>query len=1207
MQFLKKTLRALLLCALTLYFTMAATMLVVRYLVLPHVNEWRPQIEQRLSTEFGSQVTVDSLSANWSGLNPTLSLENLSVRSPQGDTLLNIPRADALVSWRSLLALDLRLQHLDVRGIDITVEKQQDGNISIAGYVLNLEGTTPFKLDGDTLAMRWLLGQGEIAVHDATLRWSDLQRGAPELKFSGVDFALTNGLFSHRLFIRGKAPEAIAQDFEFIVRADHVLSRLGAKAGRHAEIYFAVQDLSPHGLAPWLDLPEIAGRFAGRAWIDVQNGKLASTVVDIAGSKVGTSISASSPTALFAQQAQLRVSGLLGDLLPMFKSDLLAVSSSAQAAIDIHASAQGATVESAFFEPSLVVVEKMDLGLIIKNPHGPVFAHVSGLKLSNRHLELNLQGDWQAGGASGAGVADMTGMITRLSTSELYRYLTVETTKDARDWLRDSLVQGEFKQAAITLKGDLAEFPFNQPHEKGVFKIDGRYENLTLDYSGPKAGAKGWPALAYADGSILISQLGLKMHSDTGTLLGSNGERLKLENLDVNIPDMGLNPLLAVNMNLKSEGSLFLSVLRQTPLNEQLGNVLNDLGAKGNWNVPLAVHADLNDIEKLQVSGQIEFSGGELSWTQAFPTLDNIQGNLVFSNNHIAPDKLKARFLGEPMQIQGTWGRSNAKGVTIEGVVSMAAVSKLTQAPAFSMLDGRARYRAQITQNNKEGVDVSLSSSLEGLSIALPAPLGKSKETSLALSLKWSTTKQRNNNYRQSLGFTLGDILNGKLERAPDARSKSFFTQAAFSMGSAAVLPSSGTKVDLSLGEVNWSDWKNLVDKLTDEKVAAAKQSNLVLPQVQMVSIRSPRLLVDDLTFTDFNILTTQTEKGKWSARLDSKETAGSINWQESSGTISGRVVAKFTKFALGRAPTDDQEPPGIQSIDEKAWSEIPAVDVSVDDLTLFGSRLGSLRVIGSSVERGGTWNIESLEIKNPYSSLNATGQWRLKGPTRGVKLKTELAISDLGNLSSFMGYPDKVREGKGSIKADLDWLNFPWTFNYEGMGGSADVDLKEGVFEHVNSRSARLLELLSLQSLQRILSFNFRPGNEFKNGFPWQSISGNFLINQGVAKTQDLTITSPVATILLAGDSDLSRKTWNMNADVKPLFDMSGTAVATGFVVNPLIGVSALVTQFLLRNPIERAMTAKYQVRGPWDDPTLIPIDTPAPKTQGLTPNPGH
>jgi len=240
-------------------------MLAVRYLVLPHVNAWRPQIEQRLTDTFGLPVRMGDVVANWSGLNPTLSVQNLNIQTPQGDTLLNIPQSDAIVSWRSLLALDLRLKHLDIKGIDLSIQKQLDGKFSVAGYVLDAMPDMDLKLESDTLASRWLLGQGEIVVHDATVRWRDLQRGTPELTLTAVDFALTNGLFSHSLLIRGSAPESVAQSFELIIRADHLLGPLGPTAGRHAEIYLEMQDLAPAALLPWIDLPEISGRFAGRA------------------------------------------------------------------------------------------------------------------------------------------------------------------------------------------------------------------------------------------------------------------------------------------------------------------------------------------------------------------------------------------------------------------------------------------------------------------------------------------------------------------------------------------------------------------------------------------------------------------------------------------------------------------------------------------------------------------------------------------------------------------------------------------------------------------------------------------------------------------------------------------------------------------------------------------------------------------------------
>lgn len=1179
-------------------------MLLVRYLVLPHVNEWRPMIEQRLSSALGSSVTIGDIVANWSGLNPTLSVQNLNIRNAQGDALLYIPKADALVSWRSLLALDLRLKHLDVRGIDLTVARQVDGNVLVAGYLIDMQGTQTFKLDHDTLAMRWLLGQGEIVINDATIRWKDAKRDAPELTLTQVDFALTNGLFNHRFLVRGSAPEQVARSFEFIFRSDHLLGRMGAHAGRQAEMYVELQDLQPVGLKPWLDVPEMTGRFAGRAWVDVQQGKLANTVLEITGSKIGTPVFAPSVEAVFAQEAQVRLTGLFGDFLPTLHSDLFAISADSAPGVNVQASARGAVLESTTFAPTNVVVDTLNLGMQIKYSPVRVTAHISQFSVANPDVEINLQGDWHSGGASAAGVADLQGSIVRLRASELYRYLTVQTNQQSRDWLRDSIIQGTFNQVAVTLQGDLAEFPFNLPHEKGIFKLDGLYQNLNLAYSSTEKG-KGWPTIAYTDGSIVINQLGLHMHSAVGTLLGAQGERLAFKDLKVNIPDMALNPLLAVDLTLQTEANGLLSALRGTPVVETTGTLLTELSSSHVWTVPLAIRADLNDMEKLQVKGEVAFSGSNLAWADIPTGLENIQGSMLFSNKQIAFDKTTATFLGESISIQGSLGDTTAKGIVVEGTLPVATLSKFNPSPVWSALEGQARMRALIIQNTRDGLDVTINSSLEGLAIGLPAPLGKTKEATVPLNLKWMTSKQRNG-LRQSVSFTLGDLINGRFERVPATRTPSFFTQAAVSMGGLAQLPTSGMTVDLRLAEVSWADWKALIEKLNSEKSAAAKRTDTVMPRIQKITLQTPQLIYDDFVFTKLNVLTTQVEKGKWEVKLDSNETVGNISWQESSGALAGRVVAKFTRLAVGTPLNDPKETPKIEHLDESQWSDIPGVDLTIDDFTLFGSRLGNFKLLGANIERGTTWNIENLQVKNPHSTLNASGQWRLQGPTRGLKLNVDLGIDDLGKLSTYMGYPDKVRNGSGTLKGEIDWVNFPWVFSYAGMNGQVEIDLKDGIFEHINSRSARLLELLSLQSLQRILSFNFRPGNEFQNGFPWQSIVGKFLIKQGVTQSDDMTITSPVATILLTGDSDLDRKTWNMNADVKPKFDMSGTALATGFVVNPLVGVSALVTQFLLRNPIERAMTVKYHVRGPWDDPTLIPLDVPAPRQQGLTQHPG-
>ena len=87
-------------------------MLTVRYWALPRINEWRPLIEQHVSTAVGAKVSIANISADWSGLNPTLAVRDLAVNDVNGDVLLQVPTASAVVSWRSLLDFELRLSRL---------------------------------------------------------------------------------------------------------------------------------------------------------------------------------------------------------------------------------------------------------------------------------------------------------------------------------------------------------------------------------------------------------------------------------------------------------------------------------------------------------------------------------------------------------------------------------------------------------------------------------------------------------------------------------------------------------------------------------------------------------------------------------------------------------------------------------------------------------------------------------------------------------------------------------------------------------------------------------------------------------------------------------------------------------------------------------------------------------------------------------------
>ena len=1174
-------------------------MLTVRYWVLPRINEWRPLIEQHLSETVGAKVSIEEISADWSGLNPTLSVRQLAVHDSDGDPLIQVPDAYAVVSWRSLLEFDLRLTRLEVNGIDLAATRHPDGAISVAGHRLVAHSNEQLKLDRDTLAVRWLLDQGEIFIRQAQLRWTDQLRQAPVLNLSQIDLSLTNSLFRHELRLIASLPESVGRRIELVAKTENSLTQLAPNPKREAEIYLEVQEIQLGELAPWVDLPEVSGTFAARAWIDVQQGLLGQTVLEISGKRIALPLAVNEKAALFAQTGQMRLTGWLADLLPDARWPLLARSANQQG-LAFSATSSELKIDSDLFDPSeLNLGDVTARAKIFKTSTGELSIDSAQLDLKSSELAAQLQGSWVSDRATKLGRIDLTGLVSKAPVNKLHQYLTTMAPSDVRTFLRRGLTQGELIQTSVTLKGDLEHFPFDQAGDTGVLRFDGQYRGMSVIYDPSGPGEPNWPQLTQAQGKVVVDQFSLNLQAERAALIDISGARLEVGNLKLTIADLMSQPMMKLDAVLDGQAKDYLTVLRQAPLPSAIKPALEGLEAVGAATVPLAIQLKLDTDEAPRFQGRVNLSGAAVRLGREAPSLENIRGVIEFSDQAVRTDNLNIQFLGGESRVQGGW-TSEAFNLQAEGLLTIAALTEFAGAKALLPLSGQSRYKLQLAPTRDKGFEAVLNATLEGLAVNLPAPLGKTAQERLPLTVRWAATPVKND-FRHTLSFSAGQLINGRFERAAAARPAPFFSRAGIAMGAPAQLPANGVALDLTLDKIDFEDWSALFEQVTNEPKRTSAESMRVFPRLNNARLRSPHFVWSDLSFTELDVSLTQNALDEWSSQITSKETDGVATWRAPAGALDGRVTARFSKLTLGAPDTGETEALKIDVIEKQQWSDIPAIDLTIDEFTIFGSQLGKLRLVGANQQRHELWTIEKLDIQNPFATTVASGQWRLKGPTRGVRLNAEVTVSDLGRFSAQMGHPGRVKGGRGQLEAQIDWVNFPWTYSYQGLSGSAKVDLKQGVFEHVNSRSARLLELLSLQSLQRILSFNFRPDNEFKDGFPWNSLTGSFEITKGVVQTSDLTVNSPIASILLTGRSDLDKKRWDMEADVRPLFDMSGAALATAFAVNPIAGLSALATQFLLRNPIEKAMTVKYAVTGPWDDPKIEARGAPEPVS---TPN---
>ena len=196
----------LLLAAWLLLF---AGWLSLHWLILPHIEEWRPQIEARASAMVGAPIKIGAISAHSSGWVPAVELRDVRVYDAEQRVALQLPRVFAALSARSLLALEPRFAQLLVDGASLDVRRDKSGRIRVGG----LDFVHSASAGDDDMAADWFFKQHEFVIRAGTLRWIDEARDAPPLALADVELVVRNGLREHDLRIDATPPPGWGERF----------------------------------------------------------------------------------------------------------------------------------------------------------------------------------------------------------------------------------------------------------------------------------------------------------------------------------------------------------------------------------------------------------------------------------------------------------------------------------------------------------------------------------------------------------------------------------------------------------------------------------------------------------------------------------------------------------------------------------------------------------------------------------------------------------------------------------------------------------------------------------------------------------------------------------------------------------------------------------------------------------------------------------
>jgi uncharacterized protein (TIGR02099 family) len=804
------------------------------------------------------------------------------------------------------------------------------------------------------------------------------------------------------------------------------------------------------------------------------------------------------------------------------------------------------------------------------------------------------------------GTMDLSLHFPSVELSRVARFMPSQTPIETRDWMAGAMLEGEGRDVTVVIKGDLDKFPF-QPRfagEKpsGIFKVTGKIENGKLSPAPQELASDKhtqlWPRIEDIRGNLVLDRTRIAIHADSAKTRSA-----ALSNVDVVIPDYWLDKItLEVNGSASGPLQTMLTYVNSTPVLEWIGNFTEDAHASGNARLNLKMSLPLYDGGQPTVLGNLRFQGNEVQLMRGTPTLQQTNGELNFSDKGFQLNSMQGSFLGGPLNFNGGTQRDGSTQIRFDGGMTSEGLARSLPGQAIRKLSkkitGGTRYSAMLRIKNQRP-ELTLESSLAGLAMDLPAPLRKSANELMPLRFSLAPLAiYEELTQSEDIRINLGKSVTARYVRQRSVAKNAPWklVRGGIGVNVPVPMPESGLAINLNVPSLSIDAWRNTVASLFTEpgttesaaEVGAIDFSNYITPD--MLGVRAAELIVADKKLGNA-VVGASRQRGNWQVNIHSDQAVGYATWNDpSSERGAGKITARLVSLVIPKSAASDVS----DLLSGKSSSaQLPGLDIVADNFELMDIKLGHLELAASNagMSFGREWRINRLALSNPDASLRASGKWSTVGGENQSGLSYELDISDAGHLLDRFGFEHLLKGGKGKMEGELNWKGLPYDLDIPSLSGNLSLSLASGQFLKVDPGAAKLLGVMSLQSLPRRLVLDFR--DLFSEGFAFDGIASTATITRGVIKTDSFKMRGVNALVLMDGTVDLADETQNMDVVVIPELNAGAASVVYGLAVNPVIGLGTFLAQLFLRNPLSQALTQEYQVTGPWKDPAVKKIPT--------------
>ncbi|PKI13143.1 YhdP family protein [Colwellia sp. 12G3] len=774
--------------------------------------------------------------------------------------------------------------------------------------------------------------------------------------------------------------------------------------------------------------------------------------------------------------------------------------------------------------------------------------------------------------------------VTNGNAGLVGRYLPLPIMSDNLvNYLNAAVVSGRVENAQILINGPISRFPFTDG--SGIFVVDAELSQSEFKF------VENWPAITDFVANLNFTNNSMLITGRGGKLTG-----LDVTGVRAGIADLAHGQILTVDAQIKpTQASYIGDLMNQSPFKDSVGSVLEQLKINGEVSGDFNLNLPLNNNEQALASGTINFDNNQVALQTPKMDFSEVYGQLSFSNDKISTKDLTLHWQGLPVSLDIN-GMDKADYYNTD--INLSALwqeSKwLTHVPKElrRYTQGELPWQGKLSlhQHHLGGFSytANFDSDLTNTQLLLPAPYDRNSEQENRLSLQINGAEAQSKivlNYGDKMHFS------GQLDHQSTA-----FTRANLMFGQGAMaLPSDGFHITTKLAQADFSMWQplisDIIDSINHDSGSAAQENSvpfLAKPKRIRGSIGQLKILGQELTNVSFNLLD---KKQWWLLQLNAKETRSQIkiypDWLKEGIDINAEFLKlpKNTKEREANSSLAIEQPDRAEN--DIVFANIPPLTFHCDHCAIGLLDLGEVDVQVKRIDDQ-TIDFTNFTAKRNKTQLTLTGRWLHNEQESNTALVGKVSVEDIESEMKALSFDSIIKDSGAEIELNLNWNGGLHDFDVTQLNGTVNGRLDDGYLADVSDKGARIFSVLSLQSLVRKLTLDFR--DIFSDGMFYSSIKGDYQLKLGTLSTDNTEMNGTAGNLFMTGHTNLVSGELDYDMSYKPNLTSSLPVLAWIATLNPVTFLAGVAIDQVIKSQVVSEFT--FELKGTIDNPDFKEVD---------------